>query len=169
MNYVTTSPRLPIIKCSLRVTHVAYASACNCVSHVASTHTSRYLEVRGMENREFGLWIAREWPRGSRHMLADEFSGAVVTSGDVRGSSAWFWVGNSIFGMILHNQPSLSSLRNRTWFCRDSTQYVVNFSYLSILHVQEINLHLKLNYIERNGHYRDYSHVINKLIITPEL
>lgn len=80
-----------------------------------NTHTPRYLEVRGTQNCEFGLWIAREWPRDSRHMLTDEFFRAVVTSDDVGDSSTWFWVGNSIFGTILHNRPSLSSLKYRTW------------------------------------------------------
>lgn len=116
-NYITASSTDD--KMQLYVQRMCVCT-CICLSRAANTY--RVLrEVRGTESCEFGLWIAREWPRGSRHMLADEFSGPVVTSGDVGGSSAWFWVGDSIFGTILHNRLNLSSLKYRTWFCRNGT------------------------------------------------
>lgn len=115
-NYVTTSLRPPVIKCSftcascvvrlyVRVwdviyeykridgTHTrtylrtcVYACGYGCVD--TFTHVTPIREVRGTESREFRLWIAREWPRGSRHMLAPRrrtsFMSLFVTSNGSR-------------------------------------------------------------------------------------
>lgn len=91
-NYITTSSRLPIIKCSF----TCNVCACACVSRAAYTLTSRdtwngKLRVRVMNS----TWVTT---RFSSHARGRVFR-AVVTSGDVGGSSAWFWVGSSIFGL----------------------------------------------------------------------
>lgn len=89
---------------ALRVCVSSYATNTYVLTIYMRTH--RLVEVRETESREFRLWIAREWPRGSRHMLAPHEHEQIFR--DIRrmltnGMSAWFWVNSSIFGLILHN------------------------------------------------------------------
>lgn len=84
-----------------------------CVARSDYVYAHSHREMRGTENCEFGLWIAREWPRGSRHMLADEFSEPLNCHERRRRRLVHMILSRQQhFRLeILHNRPRLSSLK----------------------------------------------------------
>lgn len=123
-NYITAWPRLPIIKCSF---------TCNVPACVRAVRVHRVLrirtiirthrEVRGTESCEFGLWIAREWPRGSRHMLPADFSESLSRATTSAARSHDFESATAFSARSYTTGRVFQASKRRTWFCRDGTHF----------------------------------------------